>query len=1450
MNYRIKTILPLLFFCLFFSTAPLYAINIDPQQPSMLMYRKTPVTLSASVPPAVMLTLDTSVSMLDWAYDKNTSFDSTKEYYGLFNPKYYYTYDRNKSHQFFKNGSEKCSPHVNCTDIQTCENGRWSGNFLNWLTMRRIDIAKKILTGGRVAKAENFEHSNPTYQGDVITAETSKLKWDGHKKSYNDTHKKTDLNGNRCHMTPYHKDIEFKFKTDSTKRHLFVEVPGKYPWIRARRQVPENELPIEGIVQETASDIRYGFTIFNATPCPGVNRRKQGGIVKQHIGAPTNDIVDTINANHPLGGTPAAETLYTVAGYFAQEKENKKENLIGETKWKASSFYGIDHLIDDEDTVEKKLDEGYVVSGCTYYNKTSSYDYPYSVGPRYNANNSYQINNEWDPFYIDGKFTPCSKSFIILLSDGAPSEDRNIPKTLQTYRTGNSTRDYLGNVAYYARHTKLKPGNDKIPEESQYLTLYSIYTFGDSQEALDTLAYASKQGGFEDKDDNGVVDDSEAEIDPRSKLPKNCFHATSGDEIAEALLTTLNDIQKSTSASSGTAVAIPGNSVDGSGATFQSVFFPARAGVDGAGEDEKEVVWTGNVQALFIDAYGNLREDTLKNQQLDMVDDLIIQTTSKNGTVSVSTYKDLNGNGLLEKNEDLNGNGKLDPGEDLNGNGKLDTYDEPVVDTGISLDAINWLWDGGDRLAKSPNTSIHQQRSSYLTATNKRYLYTYFDKDNDGKVDSGEYQAFTESLADNNDYIGWFLGTDTGDIRNFNDDITVDKDDLKILINYIRGKDDTNNPRLRPRQYNGKTWRLGDIIHSSPVAVQAPFAGYDITYNDKSYRKFKRAYSDRRTMVYTGSNDGIFHAFNGGFYQKEYTDTDGNSFQNKFWKHCAKDDNGTLTCNDSGTGAIPLGQEMWGYIPQNLLPHLQWLPQKNYSHIYYNDLPPFTFEAQLWPEDDPVHIGGWGTLLIGGMRFGGGPIEVNINAFKNGNGNNGNGNGNATDKRIMRSAYFLMDITNPELPPVLLDEFAIDTDDRASFTTVQPSLEYVTKDDDTREWFLVFGTGPTTLKGESKQKAKVFISKLPSLAGYGQGQSGSPSKDIIDTSSWEREFEIEEENSFISDFHGSDFQVGSSKGAFTTDAIYFGTVAGDKDNWTGKVHRIVVQGGTNKASITTSWVERVLFDAKAPISVKPQVSLDNHENVWVYFGTGRFYAPYDKENTAPNKLYGIKEPMQVDGDLGNIPAYNGSTTEAAVKEKELLNTTNTEVYAGTSAAVSTVKTTSAISVTTDATEPGATNFADLEDEADGKQGWVVGLSTKEEDGELKGTGERLIANPVIRNQVANFNTFTPSDDICKSASKGAIYDFYYKTGTAFWKPIMGADKNKTVTVTVDEKEKKQKLSITKKTVDTSITSSAFQSGEGGVKQIVQKGDGSTENFSIKTPGKNRSGRIYWEDRRY
>lgn len=101
-------------------------------------YCSVPPYLSNTVRPNVLIVMDNSGSMNDWAYSSSfTPADYPQGYYGYFYPTKNYIYNNNAWEEtLLTTGGTIASPIA-------------SGSFLNWATMRRIDVARKLLIGGK-----------------------------------------------------------------------------------------------------------------------------------------------------------------------------------------------------------------------------------------------------------------------------------------------------------------------------------------------------------------------------------------------------------------------------------------------------------------------------------------------------------------------------------------------------------------------------------------------------------------------------------------------------------------------------------------------------------------------------------------------------------------------------------------------------------------------------------------------------------------------------------------------------------------------------------------------------------------------------------------------------------------------------------------------------------------------------------------------------------------------------------------------------------------------------------------------------------------------------------------------------------------------------------------------------------------------------------------------------
>ena len=109
---------------------------------------QSPLTISQSASPRVMLTMSrdhqlyikayTDYSDLDNNGTLDTSYIDTFDYYGYFDNQKCYTYTNSRFEP--ANVASGANSH-HCSS-------QWSGNFLNWATMTRMDIIRKVLYGG------------------------------------------------------------------------------------------------------------------------------------------------------------------------------------------------------------------------------------------------------------------------------------------------------------------------------------------------------------------------------------------------------------------------------------------------------------------------------------------------------------------------------------------------------------------------------------------------------------------------------------------------------------------------------------------------------------------------------------------------------------------------------------------------------------------------------------------------------------------------------------------------------------------------------------------------------------------------------------------------------------------------------------------------------------------------------------------------------------------------------------------------------------------------------------------------------------------------------------------------------------------------------------------------------------------------------------------------------
>lgn len=109
-----------------------------------------PPFLSSSVSPLVMFVMGRDHKLYYEAYNDATDLDGDGiidigykheiDYYGYF--------DSHKCYTYSASGTARFNPSRVTNDKYCGGSGEWSGNFMNWLTMSRIDVLRKVLYGG------------------------------------------------------------------------------------------------------------------------------------------------------------------------------------------------------------------------------------------------------------------------------------------------------------------------------------------------------------------------------------------------------------------------------------------------------------------------------------------------------------------------------------------------------------------------------------------------------------------------------------------------------------------------------------------------------------------------------------------------------------------------------------------------------------------------------------------------------------------------------------------------------------------------------------------------------------------------------------------------------------------------------------------------------------------------------------------------------------------------------------------------------------------------------------------------------------------------------------------------------------------------------------------------------------------------------------------------------
>ena len=901
-------------------------------------------------------------------------------------------------------------------------------------------------------------------------------------------------------------------------------------------------------------------------------------------------------------------------------------------------------------------------------------------------------------------------------------------------------------------------GNCDVADDARSHT----FTVGGSGGGLlpDALFLAAKYGGFEDSDGDGLPN-IEGEYDTRDTsgnkvvggdgIPDTYFFVTNPAALEDALRSVFDQVIERVA--SGTAAAGVASEQEGTGAVFQALYDPIKT--DNLGNEAK---WMGTLHAVFVDPNGFLREDTDDDDVLDGYDvDKVVEI-------------------FFDEDERRSRLRRFTSSE----------ADEFVEQTSSvsELESLNPIWNARRQL--SSLSDVTTQRTYTDTADNGRYIVTWLDTDLDGLVndDGSEQFDFTvNSFTDSN--FGWL------DIW---DGVTLDDDEADKLVNYIRGEEQSGY-RSRVIDYDkdgtSEVVRLGDIVNSTPTVQGPPAEAFDILSLDASYGDFRTLYRNRRNVVYVGANDGMIHAFNGGFF-----DVTQSSFRTSLTSEIAH----------------PLGSEIWAYIPKNLLGHLQWLKDEEYTHVYYSDLKPFIFDAKIFA-DDTTHPNGWGTVLAVGMRLGGGHDDNGITLDT---AANGIGGGAAADDVLTKSAYILMDITDPEQPPKLIAEVS---PPGQYFTTSFPAVALIGESSISsnlsppNEWFLLLGSGPTDIGSvESTQNAKLFAYDLKDLVQGGDG--------IVDSGPFNGgEIDLGESDTFVGQITVSDQDLDMK-----AEAVYFGTVGTD-DGVGGSLYRMTIDEEDSPSDWETPFK---LLDVNKPFTARPSITIDEQFRTWVIAGTGRLFTNLDKDSTAVQSLYGFIDQYSINGNTLIDPAAPTPLDHTEFKDVTL------------------ARTFASGDVDLDDDDEFDTTFDSYRSTVSDAGGWVLDYESDAPDFILP--AERTVSNQTLIGGIVLSSAFTPTTDLCGAEGTSRIIGRAFDRGLV---PPLGVF-GQNCDGGCPDAENMEAIGSTN--LGSGLASSPSihignQEVPGKVTVIVQQSTGAITGTDAQTMGGLNNGEVSWQEYR-
>jgi type IV pilus assembly protein PilY1 len=132
-------------------------------------------------------------------------------------------------------------------------------------------------------------------------------------------------------------------------------------------------------------------------------------------------------------------------------------------------------------------------------------------------------------------------------------------------------------------------------------------------------------------------------------------------------------------------------------------------------------------------------------------------------------------------------------------------------------------------------------------------------------------------------------------------------------------------------------------------------------------------------------------------------------------------------------------------------------------------------------------------------------------------------------------------------------------------------------------------------------------------------------------------------------------------------------------------------------------------------------------------------------------------------------------------------------------------------------------------------GWYIDLTAQR---------ERNLGRAALLGEVLTFTSYIPSSDICETEGISNLYAMYYRTGTAYWKSIIGQDSSNQVVEGGETKSKNvRQINLGR---GLALSPNIFRGRKEGSKAFIQTSTGEIKEIEEINPGIVKSGKASWK----